>query len=365
MSYHDPLHASTLKASLYSTILRSIESCPLSLFIFEEVHYMHPDVLAHLLPLFSYHARHDHLLLTQAVYVFTSNIGGKAIQKAAFEAEKRSLPRHLIAYPMLTAQITSSFAGQRLLGLLVEHAVVNRYVAFFPLFKTHVKACVQLELEGRRADMVRGGEVYDLSWDASVVAFVASFLQYVGPVSSSGCKGVKDFVTTSVVGEVKKMNRLVDAGWWRRKRWTLDAHRAHLTVRQRQAGEGESIGDDTDGVAMDEVVEVRLEKVDTENERVSRVLANAMNAREAEAAGRLKTAPPPIHPTGGGAPPPVAMPVPVKDAQGKGKVGTAEDRRTGAARPVVPPAPHANQPQAPHATTPAGVASATSKKTEL
>ena len=157
MRFSDPLLSSHNAQRLYAAIIDAIEQCPLSLFILEEVHFMQPEVLSALLPLFSHGARHDQLDVTKAVFLLTSNIGGKAVQKAAYDAEQQGVPRHLIDPRQLTPAIQSSFAGQQLLKLLVDHAVVNAYVPFFPLFKSHVQQCVAMELQARRTAMVKGG----------------------------------------------------------------------------------------------------------------------------------------------------------------------------------------------------------------
>ena len=254
------------KEQLYDTIVTAIAHCPYSLFVFEEIHYMHPDVLSHLLPLFSYHARHDQLSLSHATYIFTSNIGGAAIQKAAFDAEKQHIARHDIAYPQLLSHITASFSSTPQLQLLHSHAVVNQYVAFFPLFKSHVRQCAHLELESRRAAMIRDGQLYDLTWDEHVLAFVASQLAYIGPVSVAGCKGVKDAVTTEVLGQLKRSNRHVnEAGWLQRNQWTLSDHNVTLQVEAVEgaaAGSGEGQSEREERVGVEERIVVRTEKVD-------------------------------------------------------------------------------------------------------
>ena len=268
MKYSSAARVEQHKEQLYDGIVAAIAHCPYSLFVFEEIHYMHPDVLSHLLPLFSYHARHDQLSLTHATYIFTSNIGGAAIQKAAFDAERQHIARHDIAYPQLLSHITASFTSTPQLQLLHSHAVVNHYVAFFPLFKSHVRQCVRLELEGRRASMIRDGQLYDLTWDEHVLAFVASQLTYIGPVSVAGCKGVKDAVTTEVVGRLKRLNRHVhDGGWLQRSHWTLADHNVTLHVEAVQpatAADGAVALPDgqQDSVGVDERIVVRTERVD-------------------------------------------------------------------------------------------------------
>ena len=250
---------------LYDTVVTAIAHCPYSLFVFEEIHYMHPDVISRLLPLFSYHARHDQLSLTHATYIFTSNIGGAAIQKAAFDAEKQHIARHDIAYPQLLSHITASFTATPQLQLLHSHAVINHYIAFFPLFKSHVRQCTALELEERRAAMIREGQVYELVWDEAVLAYVASQLSYIGPVSVAGCKGVKDAVTTEVLGQLKRINRRVSEGsWLQRSEWTLSEYNVTLDVEavDESAAEGAVQLQGAERVGVEERIVVRTEKVD-------------------------------------------------------------------------------------------------------
>ena len=266
MKYSSATRVDEHREQLFDAIVAAIQHCPYSLFVFEEIHYMHPDVLSHLLPLFSYHARHDQLSLTHATYIFTSNIGGAAIQRAAFDAEKQHIARHDIAYPQLLSHITASFAATPQLQLLHSHAVVNHYVAFFPLFKSHVRQCAQLELDSRRAAMIRDGQAYELTWDERVLAYVASQLAYIGPVSVAGCKGVKDAVTTEVLGQLKRANRqLNEGGWLSRSEWTLSDYNVSLhveAVSARDAAGGEAPRDGEESVGVEERIVVRTEKVD-------------------------------------------------------------------------------------------------------
>ena len=86
--------------------------------------------------------------------------------------------------------------------------------------------------------------MYDLTWDDAVVDFVALQLDYVGPVSLSGCKGVSDKITTAVLGELNRHNHPIPGGWLKRKRWPLDESRVSLHVEEREkaAGQEDDIG---------------------------------------------------------------------------------------------------------------------------
>ena len=108
--------------------------------------------------------------------------------------------------------------------------------------------------------------MYDLWWDEHVLAFVASQLAYIGPVSVAGCKGVKDAVTTEVLGQLKRINRHVnDGGWLQRSEWTLSEYNVTLHVEavddgQTAEGQVQRAGDERVGV--EERIVVRTERVD-------------------------------------------------------------------------------------------------------
>lgn len=204
------------------------------------------------------------------IWLFTSNFGGQTLQKLAYDAERRGIKREDIAYEHVrnaihlalkpaatpadaTASATPANNTQPTVGpsalrqhltrntsttmstssanathtepsdlapasssprsrlqLLVDQSVVSRFIPFFPLFKTHVKKCAALQLQQRAAYMQSQGQLSRLTYDDSVLSFVANRLTFVGPISLYGCKPIAEIVTVDVLPAINKHVKLVE-----------------------------------------------------------------------------------------------------------------------------------------------------------
>jgi ATP-dependent Clp protease ATP-binding subunit ClpA len=226
---------------LKKSIAKAIQSCAQTIVIFEELHYMHPEILNKLLYFFDYGANIENSDGTQAIYIFTSNIAGQTIQKLAWEAAQQNIARINIPHALVEQKIKQSLRQQNQLNLLLNHAIVDSFVPFFPLFKSHVKQCFKLQLEQNSAQMARQNQVKSLQFAGEILEFAASKLSYIGPVSRDGCKPVKDVIIRQILAPLTRQLRLdsvpILKGIWHKKLWNFAEFHAVFSLEKREANE--------------------------------------------------------------------------------------------------------------------------------
>lgn len=81
---------------IQSLLTQAIQRCDLSIFIFEEIHYMADGVLEGLISYMEYDSMHiddngAKFTFGNTIWLFTSNYGGQALQKLAYDAERRGM----------------------------------------------------------------------------------------------------------------------------------------------------------------------------------------------------------------------------------------------------------------------------------
>ena len=114
---HFLLDASKLKenqARLMSIVEETVRGCGRSLFVFDEVDKMPPEIFDVLLPFMDHHTSIDGVDYRQAIFIFLSNTGGakineKLLQAMGVEGKKREEVtlydfRHTIANGAFTEQ---------------------------------------------------------------------------------------------------------------------------------------------------------------------------------------------------------------------------------------------------------------------
>lgn len=229
-----PKEANQLKLYLRGELLSILRHCPLSLIVFEEMHQMNPVILNELQHFFRDFSSIDGVDVTSATYILTSNTGGGAIQGYAFEAEKQGITRDAIDYSKISHAITSALTQQQLLVKLIDNGLVDAYVPFFPLFKSHVKECFDHQLREKARLMVEHKQVHSLTWDDDVLSFGASLLDYTGPVSSQGCRPVAPKIVSDILADMERAQTVGEIEWWGRRRYGLANSDVRLVVQERQ-----------------------------------------------------------------------------------------------------------------------------------
>lgn len=202
-----------------TTQLKStIQQCSSPIYIFEEIHYMSSGVLDGLLPYMDYRAVVDGISYNSAIFILTSNYGGQALQKLLYDGElsgytrdtipydrvKATLNHALIQSTNITDQHNNILQQRNKLQLLIDHSVINRFIPFYPLYKSHIKQCIQLQLNQLSLNMVHNKQVAGMTVDSSVINHIANKLQYRGSISMYGCKNIHDLITIYIQPIINK-----------------------------------------------------------------------------------------------------------------------------------------------------------------
>uniref|UniRef100_A0A1I8NII3 AAA+ ATPase domain-containing protein n=1 Tax=Musca domestica TaxID=7370 RepID=A0A1I8NII3_MUSDO len=140
-------------AHLYSArILKdareAISACPRSLFIFDEVDKMPPMVFESLASLINYNALVDGVDSTQAIFIFLSNTAGVHISDKLGKLIKSGTLRdktRLSDFEQILEKGAYNLDGGLKKTSLIESHLIDHFIPFLPLEKSHVYKCAQAE----------------------------------------------------------------------------------------------------------------------------------------------------------------------------------------------------------------------------
>jgi len=250
----DPSAVRSNIQALSAAVARSARECPLSLFFIEEIHLMAPGVLDALRPFMEAnvgmlnvktevgfgmgssahghshshshsHASHEvdgeddadgvngpfiRASFSQVIWLFTTNIGEKQVMKMAHDAARQGKRRADISVALLQESLSSSLTKSPQLSLLRDAAVISALVPFFPLFKSHVKQCAELQLQLRAQSLLFSRKIRGLSWTKETTNFVASRSVFRGPIALWGCKNVQEHVTHGLLDPLTHSLRVLE-----------------------------------------------------------------------------------------------------------------------------------------------------------
>uniref|UniRef100_A0A8C5R936 Torsin n=1 Tax=Leptobrachium leishanense TaxID=445787 RepID=A0A8C5R936_9ANUR len=148
-------HASQIalyKDQLKSWIQGNVSRCDRSMFVFDEVDKLHPGILDVLKPFMDYNANIGGVSYRKAIFIFLSNAGGELITRKLLEfwraGKKREDLRLADVESELSVELFNKEGGFFHCNLISKN-LIDLYVPFLPLEFTHVKRCVQAELDKR------------------------------------------------------------------------------------------------------------------------------------------------------------------------------------------------------------------------
>nr|ACO15009.1 Torsin-1B precursor [Caligus clemensi] len=175
------------KVIVQEWIQSSITLCPNSLFIFDEIDKMPPDVIDGIKPFIDFHENVGGRNYRKAIFIFLSNTGGKQITNFVHELWLYGAKRDDISYEDLEGLVTMGAFnedGGLKAANIIQQNLVDHYIPFLPLERRHVRMCIDKELRDRRAS-ISEEEKDD----------ILNSLQYWpdkkrGIYSSSGCKRI-------------------------------------------------------------------------------------------------------------------------------------------------------------------------------
>ncbi|CAH2100208.1 unnamed protein product [Euphydryas editha] len=133
--------------NLINKINELVQSCPVSLIIFDEIHDMCPSVLDAIKPMLDHHHAVDGVDYRNSIFIFISNIGGKEIASNLLDLYGQGVKRNEVDFhnfePIIrrTAYSTGGFEKS---STIAQH-LIDHYIPFLPLEQHHVEMCALAE----------------------------------------------------------------------------------------------------------------------------------------------------------------------------------------------------------------------------
>ncbi|XP_051737127.1 torsin-1A-like isoform X2 [Ctenopharyngodon idella] len=151
--YHFPYKQNShiYSAELKKLILEKVYWFPHSMFIFDEMDKMHPQLIDTLKPFLDYNAHVDGVSFRNAIFIFLSNAGGKVIEEVALDFWREGKAREEIK--MNSKELETKISQNIMNGKsgfsqssLIDHHLIDHYIPFLPLELKHVRQCVLAEM---------------------------------------------------------------------------------------------------------------------------------------------------------------------------------------------------------------------------
>ncbi|KAK7129283.1 hypothetical protein R3I94_017482 [Phoxinus phoxinus] len=183
-------HSHIYSEKLKKLILDEVSSFPRSMFIFDEMDKMHPQLIDTLKPFLDYNARVDGVSFHNAIFIFLSNAGGSVIVDMALDFWREGKNREEIRMNSneLETKISQNILNNKNSGFqhssLIDHHLVDHYIPFLPLELKHVRQCVM-------AEMVHLNMTEDFDLADKVAREMPFFPEKEKIFSVKGCKSVR------------------------------------------------------------------------------------------------------------------------------------------------------------------------------
>ncbi|XP_067301761.1 torsin-1A-like [Pseudorasbora parva] len=145
------------KSDLYSAQLKqwihgNVSRFPSSMFIFDEMDKMQPQLIDTMRAFLDYNARVDGVSFHHAIFIFLSNAGGNVIAEVALDFWREGKDREELWMNSkeLETKIFQNIFNDKNSGFLhssiIDHHLVDHYIPFLPLELKHVRQCVMVEM---------------------------------------------------------------------------------------------------------------------------------------------------------------------------------------------------------------------------
>ncbi|ROL52122.1 Torsin-1B [Anabarilius grahami] len=144
------------KSDLYSSQLKqwihgNVSSFPRSMFIFDEMDKINPQLIDVIKPFLDYNARVDGVSFRNAIFIFLSNAGGRLIAEVALDFWREGNDREELWMNSkeLETKISQNIFNDKggfLHSSIIDHHLIDHYIPFLPLELKHVRQCVLAEM---------------------------------------------------------------------------------------------------------------------------------------------------------------------------------------------------------------------------
>ncbi|OAD56984.1 Torsin-1B [Eufriesea mexicana] len=195
------------KEELYKIIIKSLQNCERSMFIFDEVDKMPEGVLNVLVPFLDYHTKiklwrldNNFINTTKAIYIFLSNTGSIGITQRLLtlwkEGKQRTMTK-LQDFENIISVRAFNEKGGFYHSDTIDSNLIDHYVPFLPLEEVHVRECL------KKAFVNRG--VYPTS---EMIKEALSYVTFGPPPDNiyaiAGCKRLEQKVASIIYANKKQ-----------------------------------------------------------------------------------------------------------------------------------------------------------------
>uniref|UniRef100_A0A8C5PSK5 Torsin-1A C-terminal domain-containing protein n=1 Tax=Leptobrachium leishanense TaxID=445787 RepID=A0A8C5PSK5_9ANUR len=175
------------KVQLQQWIRGNVTACKRSVFIFDEVDKMHPELIDAIKPYLDYYEHIEGVDYRKAIFIFLSNTAGEVISKLALDFWKAGKVREDIKLSDVEHQLSLSAFNKNNSGFwhssLIDRHLIDLYVPFLPLEQQHVKMCIKREIMDR-------GIIVDVELISKVANDMTYYPKDEKVFSVKGCKVV-------------------------------------------------------------------------------------------------------------------------------------------------------------------------------
>ncbi|XP_048035022.1 torsin-1A-like isoform X1 [Megalobrama amblycephala] len=176
-------------AHLKKLIVKEVYWFPRSMFIFDELDKMNPQLINTIKPFLYYNARVDGVSFRNAIFIFLSNAGGNEIAEVAQDFRREGKDREEIKMnskeleTKISQSIMSGKTGGFAQSILIDHHLVDHFIPFLPLELEHVRQCVLAEMVHLKIK-----QNFDLANEVAQELFYSSKEEKI--FADKGCKSV-------------------------------------------------------------------------------------------------------------------------------------------------------------------------------
>ncbi|XP_022624984.1 torsin-1A-like [Seriola dumerili] len=151
---HPKQHLHTYKHQLKQLLRESVTDCERSMFIFDEVDKMDPELIDSIKSYLDYYDKLDGVSYRKAIFIFLSNAGGDNIAQTALDFWKAGRKREEIGHKDLGTSLSLSLFNNKDSGFfhssLIDKSLVDFFVPLLPLEYKHVVQCAMAEMKARQ-----------------------------------------------------------------------------------------------------------------------------------------------------------------------------------------------------------------------
>lgn len=182
-------------------IENTVRECQKALFIFDEVDKIPIGLIDIIKPYIDFNNEIDGIDYRHSVFIFLSNSAAKEIAQLTLEFEKSNIKRNDFELKKFQKTIQNFVYHKKdtdkglFHASIIDSYLVDFYIPFLPLERSHVKKCISTELDKYKIKNKLEYEKNNLEADLN---FLADEMVYEPPglniYSSSGCKRVPNLV---------------------------------------------------------------------------------------------------------------------------------------------------------------------------